>query len=260
MTLDDCSSDRKGSAEPERESKVFSSPEVEVTDLDERLRPEHYFDLGKFAHRELFDGIKFVWEVIPRIGEYLRSIVKSEIRSEVMEGAFVHGQVFIDEGTVVEPGAVILGPAYIGKNCVVRAGAYIRGEVLVGDGVVLGHASEFKNCVLMNGAQCPHFNYVGDSVVGFKSHLAAGVIVSNLKITRDEIVVKLDNTEYPTGLRKFGAIVGDEAEIGCNAVINPGTLISKRVLAYPLSSLRGYYTPNTIVKVRQSVEFGERLS
>lgn len=226
--------------------------------MDERLRPEHYFDLNKFAHRELFDGVKFVWEVIPRISDYLRSIAKAEIRGKVVEGAFVHGQVFIDEGTVVEPGAVIFGPAYIGKNCIVRSGAYIRGEVLVGDGAVLGHASEFKNCILMDGAQCPHFNYVGDSVVGFKSHLAAGVIVSNLKITRDEIVVRIDDVEYPTGLRKFGAIVGDETEIGCNAVINPGTLAGKGVLAYPLSSLRGYYPPNTIVKVRQVVEFGKR--
>ncbi len=230
----------------------------EVKSVDERLRPEHYFDLSKFAHRELFDSVKFVWEVIPRIGEYLRSVVKPEIRGEVMEGAFVHGQVFIDEGTVVEPGAVIFGPAYIGKNCIIRSGAYIRGEVLVGDGAVLGHASEFKNCVLMDGAQCPHFNYVGDSVIGFKSHLAAGVIVSNLKITRDEITVKIEGVEYPTGLRKFGAIVGDEAEIGCNAVINPGTLIGKRVLAYPLSLLRGYYPPNKIVKVRQSVEVSAR--
>jgi len=226
--------------------------------MDERLKPEHYFDLSKFAHRELFDGVKFVWEVIPKIGDYLRNIVKPEIRGTVMEGAFVDGQVFIDEGTVVEPGAVVFGPAYIGKNCVIRSGAYIRGDVLVGDGAVLGHASEFKNCVLMDGAQCPHFNYVGDSVLGFKSHLAAGVIVSNLKITRDEIVVKLDGTEYPTGLRKFGAIVGDEAEIGCNAVINPGTLIGKKVLSYPLTSLRGYYPPKSVVKVRQSLELVER--
>ncbi|MCS7265408.1 MAG: hypothetical protein NZ805_11305 [Armatimonadetes bacterium] len=226
--------------------------------MDERLRPEHYFDLSEFDHRELFEGVKFVWEAIPRIGEYLRSIIKPEIRGEVMEGAFVHGQVFIDEGTVVEPGATIFGPAYIGKNCVVRSGAYIRGEVLAGDGAVLGHASEFKNCVLMDGAQCPHFNYVGDSVIGFKSHLAAGVIVSNLKITRDEIVVKVGGVEYPTGLKKFGAIVGDEAEIGCNTVINPGTLIGKRVLAYPLSSLRGYYPPDKIVKVRQIFELSEQ--
>ncbi|MEZ8216618.1 transferase hexapeptide (six repeat-containing protein) [Candidatus Fervidibacteria bacterium JGI MDM2 SSWTFF-3-K9] len=226
--------------------------------MDERLKPEHYFDLRKFAHRELFDGVKFVWEVIPKISDYLRNIVKPEISGTVMEGAFVDGQVFIDEGTVVEPGAVVFGPAYIGKNCVIRSGAYIRGDVLVGDGAVLGHASEFKNCVLMDGAQCPHFNYVGDSVLGFKSHLAAGVIVSNLKITRDEIVVKLDGTEYPTGLRKFGAIVGDEAEIGCNAVINPGTLIGKKVLSYPLTSLRGYYPPKSVVKVRQSLELVER--
>lgn len=226
--------------------------------MDERLAPEHYFDLSKFKHRDLFDGVRFVWEVLPRIGDYLKSIVKPEIRGEVMEGAFVHGQVFIDEGTVVEPGAVIFGPAYIGKNCTVRSGAYVRGDVLVGDGVVLGHASEFKNCVLMDGAQCPHFNYVGDSVLGFKSHLAAGVIVSNLKITRNEIVVKLERDEYPTGLKKFGAIIGDEAEIGCNAVVNPGTLIGKRMLAYPLTSLKGYYPPNIIVKVRQAVEIIER--
>jgi len=226
--------------------------------MDERLKPEHYFDLSKFAHRELFDGVKFVWEVIPKIGDYLRNIVKPEIRGTVMEGAFVDGQVFIGEGTVVEPGAVIFGPAHIGNNCVVRSGAYVRGDVLVGDGAVLGHASEFKNCVLMDGAQCPHFNYIGDSVLGFKSHLAAGVIVSNLKITRDEIVVKLDGVEYPTGLRKFGAIVGDEAEIGCNAVLNPGTLIGKGVLAYPLTCLRGYYPPNSVVKVRQSLELVER--
>lgn len=228
--------------------------------MDERLRPEHYFDLSNFEHRELFEGVKFVWEVIPRIGDYLRSILNPEIRGVVMEGAFIDKQVFIGEGTIVEPGAVILGPAYIGRNCIVRAGAYVRGDVLAGDGSVLGHASEFKNCVLMGYTQCPHFNYVGDSVLGFKSHLAAGVIVSNLKITRDEVVVKLEGAEYPTGLYKFGAIVGDEVEIGCNAVINPGTLVSKRVLVYPLASLRGYYPPNGVVKVKQSVELVERRS
>ncbi len=222
--------------------------------MDERLKPSHYFDLEQFAHRTLFEGVQFVWEVIPRIGDYLRSLVVSEVRGTVMDGAFVHGQVFIGEGTVVEPGAVIFGPTYIGKNCVVRSGAYVRGEVLAGDNVVLGHASEFKNCVLMDGAQCPHFNYVGDSILGFRSHLAAGVIVSNLKITRNEIVVRLGDQEFPTGLRKFGAVVGDEAEIGCNAVLNPGTLVGKRVLAYPLASLRGYYPPNTVVKVRQTAE------
>ncbi len=226
--------------------------------MDERVKPTHYFDLDRFAHRALFDGVEFVWEVIPRIGEYLRRIAVPEVRGTVMEGAVVQGQVFIGEGTVVEPGAVIFGPAYFGKNCVVRSGAYVRGEVLAGDEVVLGHASEFKNCVLMDGAQCPHFNYVGDSVLGFRSHLAAGVIVSNLKITRDEIVVRIGGVEYRTGLRKFGAIVGDGAEIGCNAVLNPGTLVGKRVLAYPHASLRGYYPPNTIVKVRLQEEWVER--
>jgi NDP-sugar pyrophosphorylase family protein len=175
-----------------------------------------------------------------------------------MDGAFVTGQVFIGEGTVVEPGACLFGPAYIGRNCVVRSGAYVRGEVLAGDGCVLGHASEFKNCVLMDGAQCPHFNYVGDSILGFHSHLGAGVIVSNLKVTRDEIVVRLDDRTYPTGLRKFGVILGDRAEIGCNAVLNPGTLIGPRTLAYPLTSLRGYYPPDSVIKLRQTVEVVRR--
>jgi NDP-sugar pyrophosphorylase family protein len=226
--------------------------------MDERLRPEHYFDLALFPHRDLFEGVAAVWEAIPRIGDYLRAIVKPEIRGTVMDGAFVTGQVFIGEGTVVEPGACLFGPAYIGRNCVVRSGAYVRGEVLVGDGCVLGHASEFKNCILMDGAQCPHFNYVGDSILGFRSHLGAGVIVSNLKVTRDEIIVRIDDRTYPTGLRKFGAILGDCAEIGCNAVLNPGTLVGPRTLAYPLTSLRGYYPPDSVIKLRQTVEVVRR--
>lgn len=220
--------------------------------------PQHYFDLNQFSHRALFEGVKFVWEVIPRIGNYLRAITKPEIRGKVMEGAFVEGQVFIGEGTIVEPSAFILGPAYIGRNCVVRSGAYVRGDILAGNGSVLGHASEFKNCVLMDGAQVPHLSYVGDSILGTKSHLGAGVIVSNLKVTRDEIVIRLDDKEYPTGLNKFGVILGDEAEIGCNAVINPGTLIGKRTLAYPLTSLRSYYPPDSVIKLRQTIETVER--
>ncbi|GBC97819.1 Bifunctional protein GlmU [bacterium HR17] len=226
--------------------------------MDERLTPQHYFDLSEFAHRDLFAGVQRVWEVIPRIGDYVRAIVTPDIRGTVMDGAFVSGQVFVGEGTVVEPGACIFGPAYIGKNCTVRSGAYVRGDVVTGDGVVLGHASEFKNCVLMDGAQCPHFNYVGDSILGRRSHLGAGVIVSNLKISRDEIVVRLGDTEYPTGLQKFGVILGDESEIGCNAVINPGTLVGRGCLAYPLTSLRGYYPPRSVIKLRQHLEAVQR--
>ena len=110
----------------------------------------------------------------------------------------------------------------------------------------------------MDGAQCPHFNYVGDSILGFRSHLGAGVIVSNLKVTRDEIIVRIDDRTYPTGLRKFGAILGDCAEIGCNAVLNPATLVGPRTLAYPLTSLRGYYPPDSVIKLRQSVEWVAR--
>lgn len=221
---------------------------------DERLMPQHYFELSRFSHRDLFDGVRYVWEVLPRISDYLRATVKPGVQGRVMEGAIIEGQVFIGEGTVVEPYVYIVGPVYIGRNCVVRQGAYLRGDVLVGDEVVLGHACEFKNCLLMDGAQVPHFSYVGDSVLGFKSHLGAGVIVSNLKVTRDEITIKLEGKVYRTGLRKFGVILGDGAEIGCNAVLNPGTLVGRGSLAYPLTSLRGYYPPGSIIKLRQTIE------
>ncbi len=225
---------------------------------DDRLKATHYFDLSGLSFREIFDDVDFVWQVIPKIGSFVEAMLKETIAGTVLDGAFLDGKVQIGEGTIVEPGAYLIGPVIIGRNCVVRSGVYLRGPVLAGDGVVLGHSSEFKNCILMDYCQVPHFNYVGDSVIGVRAHLAAGVIVANLKLTRDQIVLRLDGAEYPTGLTKFGVILGDRSEIGCQSVINPGTLIGPETVAYPLSSLRGYYPPRSLIKTRVSAEIGRR--
>ena len=161
--------------------------------------------------------------------------------------------VFIGRDTVIEPGAYIKGPAWIGPNCQIRHGAYIRENVVIGAGSVIGNSCEIKNSFLFNGCQVPHFNYVGDSIVGAKAHLAAGVIVSNLKLTADNIILRVNGTFIDTGLRKFGALIGDGAEIGCNAVINPGAILGRRSLVYPGISWRGVLPANSIAKTSDCV-------
>ncbi len=214
------------------------------------LQPQDFFDLSKFAHADIFDDVEFVWDVIPRIGDYIRDHLEPGVEGEVSRLAEVAADVYIGPGAIVEPGAMIKGPTIIGANCQVRQGAYIRGNVLVGDGAVIGHVNELKNCILMDEANTPHFSYIGDSVLGWRAHLGAGVKISNLKVTRELVTVTIRRRVYETGLRKFGAIIGDEAEIGCNSVLNPGALIGKRTLAYANCSLFGYYPPDSIIKMR----------
>ena len=166
-----------------------------------------------------------------------------------MIGAPVIGeQVFVGENTVIEPGAYIKGPAWIGANCQIRHGAYIRENVVIGAGSVIGNSTEIKNSFLGHECQVPHFNYVGDSILGAKVHLAAGVIVSNLKLNGDFIQVRAGDVLIDTGLRKFGALIGDGAEVGCNAVINPGSILGRRSLIYPGVSWRGVLPANSIAK------------
>ncbi|MGQ9601312.1 MAG: glucose-1-phosphate thymidylyltransferase [Candidatus Bipolaricaulia bacterium] len=217
------------------------------------------FDLGegKAPFPEIFSGIEYLWDVLKRIEEFAAR-ARPVIRAEEVTGAFIFGAVEIGEGTVIEPGAMINGPAIIGRECQIRSGAYVRGPALIGDRVVVGHASEIKNSLIHNEAEVPHFAYVGDSILGWRSHLGAGVKISNLKVTREPVTVRINERLYQTGLRKFGAIVGDEVEIGCNAVLNPGTIIGKRSLAYALTSLSGYYPPGSVIKLRQSLEIVER--
>lgn len=222
------------------------------------MKPADYLDLTHTAHAELFIADEPVWSALSHIQAYLSRVLKPRILGQVAPTAFIGEQVFIDEGTVVEPNAVIKGPAWIGKNCQVRAGCYIRENVVVGDGAVLGNSCEFKNCVIFDNCEVPHFNYVGDSILGFKAHLGAGVILSNVRLDRGEVVVREGAGFIPSGLRKFGAIIGDHAEVGCNSVLNPGTLVGRRSVIYPLTNVSGVIPANTILKTRQQQGFAPR--
>ena len=192
-----------------------------------------FFDLKGQNHEELFAGVKHAWEVLPRIGEYLKKNLKNGSKAKLIGAPVIGENVHLGEGTIVEPGVYIRGPAWIGKNCEVRHGAYIRENVIAGDGCVLGNSCEFKNCVLLGGAHVSHFSYVGDSIVGRDVNLGAGVILSNYRLDGQAIKVRVAGTLVETGLRKFGAMVGDKASIGCNAVINPGSLIAKGAKILP---------------------------
>ena len=217
-----------------------------------------YLDLAHTAHAGLFADGKPVWHVLLQIGPHLKADLKPALLGEVHERAIVGDNVFIGEGTIVEPGAVIKGPAWIGKNCQIRSGCYIRENVIVGDGCVLGNSCEFKNCILFDGCEVPHFNYVGDAILGHKAHLGAGVILSNVRLDRGEIIVKHGTERVSTGLKKFSAIIGDYTEIGCNSVINPGSLIGRRSVIYPLANFCGVLPEDTIWKVRQHGEAAPR--
>lgn len=213
-----------------------------------------YLDLARTAHAGLFSGVESVWQALSKIGPHLESSLKPAIRGKVHPQAVIGERVFLDEGAVVEANAVINGPAWIGKDCRVRSGCYIRENVITGEGCVLGNSCEFKNCVLFDECEVPHFNYVGDAILGHKAHLGAGVILSNVRLDRGEVIVQHGGRRVHTGLRKFSAIIGDHAEIGCNSVINPGSLIGRRSVIYPLTAFSGVLPADTIWKVRQSGE------
>jgi NDP-sugar pyrophosphorylase family protein len=220
--------------------------------------PEDYLDLHHTEHRMLFENATHVWDALGQISSYLQFRLQPAIHARLIGKPFISGAVFIGPGTVVEQGAMIKGPAWIGEGCEIRSGCYIRENVIVGSGCVLGNSCEFKNCVLLDEAQVPHFNYVGDSILGYRSHLGAGVILSNVKLDRREITVSSPQGLVPTGLRKFGAIIGDHAEIGCNSVLNPGSLIGRKSILYPGTQWRGVAPAQSLIKTQQSVQITAR--
>jgi len=213
--------------------------------------PETYFDLEGFEHASLFEGLERVWDALKRIKEYLAANLKPGIHGLVHPSAVIEGDVYIGPGAVVEPHCYIKGPTLIGAHCEIRQGAYLRGDILLGEHAVVGHTTEVKGSVFLPHAKAPHFAYVGDSILGRDANLGAGTKISNFKITRDEVKVPLDGAFVGTGLRKFGAVIGDKVQIGCNAVLNPGTLVGREAMIYALASVRGIVAPKTVVKVRQ---------
>jgi len=235
------------------------------------LAPADFFDLSDEVVASFFAGCEFVWEGIAHIKEHVARLVgdKQTILGEVMTGAHIGEQpVYIGAGARIEPGAYILGPAYIASGAVVRHGAFVREHVIMLPGAILGHASEAKNALFLPDAHAPHFSYVGDAILGHRVNLGAGTKLSNLGILsekdaetgkRPSIKLTINGEEYDTGLAKFGAVLGDDAQTGCNSVLNPGCVIGPRTLIYANTSLRkGYYPPDSIVKLRQTIEVVER--
>lgn len=193
--------------------------------------------------KELFDSCEYPWEMLPKIKEWISALIEKGLLdfTELKPGVWVGQNVKIADYVTIE------APAIIGHNTEIRPGAYLRGNVITGPNCVLGNSSEFKNCILLDKVQVPHYNYVGDSVLGNKAHMGAGSICSNLKSDGKAVVIHSDQ-DYTTGLRKIGGILADGADIGCGCVINPGTVICKNTSVYPLTSLRGVYPANSIVK------------
>lgn len=221
--------------------------------------PSEFLNLDQTEHRTIFDNSAQVWDALKQIGSYLQFRLKPAILARIMGRPFISEHVYVGPGTVIENGATIKGPAWIGNNCEIRSGCYIRENVIIGDDVVLGNSCEFKNSIVFNDAQVPHFSYVGDSVLGYRVHLGAGVILSNVRLDRREISVKQETNLIPTGLRKFGAIIGDRTEIGCNAVISPGSIIGRNSIIYPLTHFGGVLPENSILKMRQDLERTQRM-
>jgi UDP-N-acetylglucosamine diphosphorylase / glucose-1-phosphate thymidylyltransferase / UDP-N-acetylgalactosamine diphosphorylase / glucosamine-1-phosphate N-acetyltransferase / galactosamine-1-phosphate N-acetyltransferase len=219
--------------------------------------PAQFLSLEHTAHPKLFEDQQFVWNALKQIASYLQFRLKPAVLGDLVGRPFISANVFVGRGTVVEQGAVLKGPAWIGDNCQIRSGCYVRENVVVGNGVVMGNSCEFKNSIIFDEAQIPHFNYVGDSILGYKAHLGAGVILSNVKLDHSEISVAAD-TPIATGLTKFGAIVGDRTEIGCNAVINPGSVLGRDCLVYPNVNFRGVLPEASVVKLRQEFQILER--
>lgn len=209
------------------------------------LNAKSLFNQAHSIAPDIFDGIDYPWEVLSKIKDFIKEL------AEHLPGDFerVAENVWVGKGTEIDASVQIKGPAIIGYDCAIRHTAYIRENVIIGNEVVVGNSTELKNALLFDKVEVPHFNYVGDSVLGYKAHLGAGVILSNLKSAKDNVRIVMGNGEsLDTGLKKFGALIGDFAEIGCNAVLNPGTIIGRESVVYPLTMVRGIVPEKHILK------------
>ncbi len=202
-------------------------------------------DINYTIAKPLFEVVENPIEVLPKIKDFIYSIGETLSKDEYNEP---QQGIFVAKDATVSPLATLIGPAIIGHNAEIRPGAFIRGSVIVGNGAVIGNSTEIKNSIIFDGVQLPHYNYVGDSILGHLAHLGAGAIISNFKLDHGNIKVRSGGDFYETGLRKFGAVIGDEAEVGCNSVVFPGTIIGKRTLIYPLTPVRGVVPERSILR------------
>ena len=214
------------------------------------LTIEALYTLEETIAKDLFQGVVYPWEVLPKIHDFILELGKT-----LSEEEYDHPseEVWIAKSATVAPTAYIHGPAIIGKGAEVRHCAFIRGNAIVGEGAVVGNSTELKNVILFNKVQVPHYNYVGDSILGFKAHMGAGSITSNVKSDKKLVVVHTGEGNIETGLKKFGAMLGDCVEVGCNSVLNPGTVLGPNVNVYPTSSVRGYVPAAHIFKTQDQI-------
>ena len=216
----------------------------------EECKIKNLYNLDETIAKELLEKSTYPWEVLPDIGEYILKLGETLSPDEYEK---VGENVWIAKTAKVAPTAYINGPAIISKEAEIRHCAFIRGNAIVGEGAVVGNSTELKNVILFNKVQVPHYNYVGDSILGYKAHMGAGSITSNVKSDKKLVVVKGKEKKIETGLKKFGAMLGDNVEVGCNSVLNPGTVIGRNTNIYPLSSVRGVIKENSIYKNRNEI-------
>ncbi len=212
-------------------------------EFEKKVKTSELFECETSYIKELFDGAEYPWEMLPKIKSHIEKLIAAGI-----EGFTLYAEgVLVGKDVKIYPTATIEAPAIIGHGTEVRPGAFIRGSVITGDDCVIGNSTELKNCILLNHVEVPHYNYVGDSVLGNYAHMGAGSICSNLKTDRKPVVIRGEEN-YETGIKKIGGILGDRADVGCGCVLNPGTVLGKRTSVYPLNALRGVFPEDCIVK------------
>lgn len=214
------------------------------------MKTVNLFDLSKTIAAPLLETAEYPWQILGKIKEFVVSLGES-LDKDVFEE--ISPQVWVAKSAKIFPSAYIAAPCIIDENSEVRHSAFIRGGVIVGKNCVVGNSTEMKNCIIFDNVQIPHFNYVGDSVLGFKSHLGAGAVTSNVKSDKTLVTVLKEGEKVETGLKKFGAMVGDYTEVGCNSVLCPGTVIGKNCTVYPLSRVRGFLKENSIFKSQENI-------
>lgn len=211
---------------------------------------KNLLDTTKTIAKDLFEGKKYPFEVLPEIKDFILNLQKTLNKDDFN---ITDGDIYIHKSVKIYPTANIFGPCIIDENTEVRPGAFIRGNAIIGKNCVVGNSTEIKNVVIFDNVQVPHYNYVGDSVLGYKSHMGAGSITSNVKSDKTPVVVKTAEGEIKTGLKKFGAVLGDFVEVGCNSVLNPGTVVGRNTNIYPLSCVRGAVDENSIFKSSDNI-------
>ncbi len=216
----------------------------------EECKIEKLYNLQETIATKIFEGKTYPWEVLLEISDFILELGKTLSEEEYNK---IGEDVWISKTATVAPTAYIKGPTIICKDAEIRHCAFIRGKAIVGEGAVVGNSTELKNVILFNKVQVPHYNYVGDSILGYKSHLGAGSITSNVKSDKKLVVVKTETEKIETELKKFGAVIGDEVEVGCGTVLNPGTVIGKKSNIYPLSSVRKVVPANSIYKNQNEI-------